>query len=191
MNNADIDKLLAHIAAGEPIIPGTEAFSWMCEASQRALRITAELNSGYHEPAEVRAIFSRLTREEADESFCLLPPFYTDFGCNIHIGRNVFINSCCCFQDQGGIFIGDGTQIGCRAVLAAVGHDLDPEKRGNNLPAPLHIGKNVWIGSGAILLPGVSVGDDAVIAAGAVVTKDVPAGTVVGGVPAKILRTIS
>jgi acetyltransferase-like isoleucine patch superfamily enzyme len=186
----NIDKLLAHIAAGGPITPGTEPFIWMCEASQRALRITAKLNNGYHEPEEVRAIFSQLTREEIDESFCLLPPFYTDFGCNTHIGKNVFINSGCHFQDQGGIFIGDSTLIGHRVVLATINHDLAPEKRGDNLPAPLHIGKNVWIGSGAILLPGVTVGDNAVVAAGAAVTKDVPPGTVVGGVPAKVLRTV-
>ncbi len=119
----------------------------------------------------------------------LFPPFYTDFGRNIHIGKHVFINSCCNFQDQGGIYIGDHALIGHRVVLATIDHDLNPYDRTNHC-APIHIGRRVWIGSGAIITKGVTIGDGAVIAAGAVVTKDVPAYTVVGGVPAKVIKEI-
>ena len=102
----------------------------------------------------------------------------------------MFINADCKFQDQGGIYIDDGALIGHGVVLATLNHDLDPEKRQQLHPAPIRIGKRVWIGANATVLPGVTIGDNAVVAAGAVVTKDVPADTIVGGVPAKQISTI-
>ena len=123
-------------------------------------------------------------------SFKLFPPFYTDFGKNIKVGRNVFINSGCCFQDQGGIEIGDGTLIGHQVVIATLNHDPDPEKRGDMFPRPVKIGAKVWIGSHATLLPGVTVGEGAIVAAGAVVTRDVPPRSVVAGVPARVIKSI-
>ena len=125
-----------------------------------------------------------------DKSFKLFPPFYTDFGKNIKVGRNVFINSGCCFQDQGGIEIGDGTLIGHQVVIATLNHDPDPEKRGDMFPRPVKIGAKVWIGSHATLLPGVTVGEGAIVAAGAVVTRDVPPRSVVAGVPARVIKSI-
>ena len=161
-----------------------------CELFQEAIKITMEMNSQYHTPEELRKIMSRLIGKKVDDTFRLFPPFYTDFGKNITIGKNVFINSGCHFQDQGGITIGDGTLIGHNVVLATINHDLDPKKERKNHYAPIKIGKNVWIGSNATVLPGVTIGNWAVVAAGAVVTKDVPDMTVVGGVPAKIIKTI-
>lgn len=158
--------------------------------SQRALRIQAELNGSYHEPKEVRRLFSLLTCEDVPEGFGLFPPFYTDFGANVHVGEHVFINSSCHFQSQGGIWIGDGALIGHDVVLATLNHHLDPATRAQCDPAPIHIGKGAWLGSKAVVLAGVTIGDYAVVAAGAVVTKDVPAMTVVGGVPARIIRRI-
>ena len=146
--------------------------------SQRALRITASLNNSYHNQEEIRVIISEITGREIDFSFSMFPPFYTDCGMNIFIGKNVFINSGCHFQDQGGIYIGDGSLIGSQVVIATINHDLRPEHRGDNIPSSVHIGRNVWIGSHATILPGVSIGDNAVVAAGAVVTKDVDANTV-------------
>ena len=125
-----------------------------------------------------------------DKSFGLFPPIYSDFGKNIKIGKNVFINSGCCFQDQGGIELGDGCLIGHQVVIATLNHDLDPEKRGSMIPAAVKLGKNVWVGAHATILPGVTVGDNAVIAAGAVVTKDVPAYCVAAGVPARVIKQI-
>ena len=125
-----------------------------------------------------------------DESFGLFPPFYTDCGKNIHIGKNVFINMGCKFQDQGGIFIGDWALIGHNVVLATLNHAASPKDRGSMIPAPIRIGKNVWVGANAVILPGVTIGDGAIVAAGAVVNRDVPENTVVGGVPAKVIRTI-
>lgn len=132
----------------------------------------------------------RLIGKKLDNTFRLFPPFYTDFGKNITIGKDVFINSGCHFQDQGGITIGDGSLIGHNVVLATINHDLNPKNDRKNHYAPIKIGAHVWIGSNATVLPGVSIGDWAVVAAGAVVTKDVPPYTVVGGLPAKVLKTI-
>ena len=157
---------------------------------QEAIRICMELNNQYHTPEELREIMGRLTGKKIDDTFRLFPPFYTDFGKNITIGKDVFINSGCHFQDQAGIEIGDGALIGHNVVLATINHDLDPKENRKNHYAPIKIGTHVWIGSNATILPGVTVGDYAVVAAGAVVTKDVPAMTVVGGVPAKVLKVI-
>ena len=158
--------------------------------AREAQMITAEINNSYHTAEELRELFSRLTGREVDESFALFPPIYTDFGKNITVGKNVFINSGCCFQDQGGVEIGDNCLIGHQVVFATLNHALDPELRAGMYPAPIKLGKNVWVGSHATLLAGVTVGDNSVIAAGAVVTRDVPANTVVGGVPAKVIRHI-
>lgn len=169
---------------------GSEAHQLMHVLSQEALQITSELNSSYHTPEEVRTLMMKLTGREIDESFGLFPPFYTDCGKNIRIGKDVFINSGCRFQDQGGIVIGDGALIGHNVVLATINHDLEPQKRRDNIFAPITIGKSVWIGANATVLPGVRIGDGAVVAAGAVVTKDVPENVVVGGVPARVLKEI-
>ena len=159
------------------------------ELFQEAIKITMEMNNQYHTPV-LREIMSRLTGKQIDDTFRLFPPFYTDFGKNISIGKDVFINSGCHFQDQGGISIGDGTLIGHNVVLATINHDLIPGNGRKNHYAPIKLGKNVWIGSNATVLPGVTVGDWAVIAAGAVVTKDVPPYTVVGGTPAKFIKKV-
>lgn len=157
---------------------------------QRHIRYEMEMNTRYHTPQEIQLLMSALTGKKVDETFRLFPPFYTDYGRSITFGKDVFINAGCHFQDQGGITIGDGTMIGHNVVLATINHDLDPAQNRKNHYAPITIGKHVWIGSNAIILPGVAIGDWAVVAAGAVVNHDVPARTVVGGVPAKILKTI-
>ena len=169
---------------------GTELSEMFHNLAQEALKITVEINNKYHTPEEITALFSELTGKKVHESFRLFPPFYTDCGKNIHVGKNVFINMGCKFQDQGGIFIGDGALIGHGVVLATLNHAMDPDKRSTMIPEPIRIGRNVWIGSGAVVLPGVTVGDGAVIAAGAVVTKDVRDNTVVAGVPATVVRKI-
>ncbi len=110
-------------------------------------------------------MFSSLTASEIDDTFTIFPPFYTDCGKNIRIGKNVFINSGCCFQDQGGIEIGDGSLIGHQVVLATLNHDLDLARRASMTAAPIKIGINVWIGSHATVLSGVKIGDGAVVAA--------------------------
>ena len=187
----DLQEFLEHLNSGKPVQGGSEAHLFMHAVSQEALRITAEINGSYHTPEELRALFSRLIGRPVDETFGLFPPFYTDCGKNIHIGKNVFLNMGCKFQDQGGIYIDDGALIGHNVVLATLNHAMSPKDRGTMIPKPIHIGKNVWIGANATVLPGVTIGDGAIVAAGAVVTRDVPDHAIVGGVPAKVMRTIS
>ncbi|MCH5164536.1 MAG: sugar O-acetyltransferase [Clostridiales bacterium] len=171
------------------IVAGSDMHLHMHEAADNARKIMSRINNEYHTGEEISSLFSELIGQKV-ENFGLFPPFYTDYGKNISVGKNVFINSGCCFQDQGGIIIGDNALIGQQVVIATLNHDLCPEKRANMLPAPVVIGNNVWIGAHATILPGVTIGDNSVIAAGAVVTKDVPAFAVAAGVPAKIIKTI-
>ena len=187
----DLQAFLEYLNSGQPIKGGGEIHLFMHSISQEALRITSEINGRYHTQNELRVLFSELIGTPVDETFGLFPPFYTDCGKNIHIGKSVFINMGCKFQDQGGIFIEDGALIGHNVVLATLNHAMSPNDRATMIPQPIHIGKNVWIGANATVLPGVTIGDGASIAAGAVVTKDVPENTIVGGVPAKMIRTIS
>lgn len=187
----NLEEFLKYLNSGKPVQGGGEVHLFMHRVSQEALRLTAEINGSYHEPEKLRALFSQLIGQPVDESFGLFPPFYTDCGKNIHIGKNVFINTGCKFQDQGGIFIEDGALIGHNVVLATLNHAKSPKDRGTMIPAPIHIGKSVWIGANVTILPGVTVGDGAIVAAGAVVTRDVPENTIVGGVPAKVMRHLS
>jgi acetyltransferase-like isoleucine patch superfamily enzyme len=186
----ELNDLLTALNAGETITGGSPLHEVMHRSSQRALRITAEINGSYHEPDEVRALLADLTGRQIDESVTLFPPFHTDFGQNITLGQRVFINSGCSFQDQGGITIGDGSLIGHNTVLATLNHGMQPDRRADMHPGPIVIGRNVWIGSNVTVLPGITIGDDAVVAAAAVVTRDVPAGAVVVGSPAHVVRTL-
>lgn len=170
--------------------PETEKRLTGCDLFQEAIKITMEMNSRYHTPEELRELMSQLTGKKVDDTFRMFPPFTADFGKNITIGKNVFFNSGCRFQDQGGIFIGDGVLIGHNVVIATINHGLDPKEERKNHYAPVTIGNHVWIGSNATILPGVTIGKWAVVAAGAVVARDVEPYTVVGGVPAKFLKRV-
>lgn len=167
-----------------------DIFKFMNEMSDEARRITFQLNTAYHTPEEVRRLFSELFGYTVPASLRVFPPFYTDFGKNITVGENVFINACCHFQDHGGVTLGDGCQIGHNVVFATLNHGLSPEERPITYPAPIVLERNVWVGSNATILQGVTISENAVVAAGAVVTRDVPANTIVGGVPAKFIRKI-
>lgn len=186
----NLNELLDQLNQGRKITGGSKAHLFMVEISNEAIRLTMQLNNAYHTPGEVRALMEQITGKTIDESFTMFPPFNTDFGKNITIGKSVFINSGCKFQDQGGITIGDGALIGHNTVLATLNHAMAPEQRSDLHPAPIVIGKNVWIGSNSTILPGVTIGDGAIIAAGAVVNRDVEANTIVGGVPATVIKSI-
>lgn len=186
-----IEEYLNKMKPGFQVRGGSEEHQVMNELAQRALKITMEINNRYHSPQELVRLMSELTGQDIDSSFGMFPPFSTDCGRNIHIGKNVFINSGCRFQDQGGIYIGDGALIGHNAVLATINHMEDPEHRGGMIFHPIHIGKNVWLGANVTVLPGVTIGDGAIIAAGAVVTRDVPANMIAAGVPATVIRKVN
>lgn len=175
---------------GTNVIGGSTEHLCMHKVSEKAREITMRLNNTFHTAEEIRDIFFELTGKKVDDTFDLFPPFYSDYGKNITVGKNVFINSGCCFQDQGGIEIGNDCLIGQQVVIATLNHGFAPEDRKNLIPKKVIIGNNVWIGAHATILAGVTVGDNAIIGAGAVVTKDVLPNTVVGGVPAKIIKHI-
>ena len=183
-------EFIYHMNSGKEIIGGSEIHRYMMQISQEAIKITAELNSGYHEPEDIRRLFSKLIGKPVDKDFCLFPPFTADCGKNIHLGKGVFINSGCRFQDQGGITPGDSVLIGHNVVIATLNHNIQPEKRANLIPRSVKIGNRVWIGSGSVILPGVTIGDNAVIGAGSVVSKDVPENAVAAGTPARVLYMI-
>ena len=183
-------EFLEYMNSGKEVIAGSDVHQKMTELSNEAMKITSELNNSYHTPEEIKVLMEKLTGREFSEGAYMFPPFYTDCGKNLKIGRNVFINSCCQFQDQGGITIGDGTLVGPKTVIATLNHHQNPNKRANLIPKPVKIGKNVWIGANVTILPGVTIGEGAIIAAGAVVNKNVEANTIAGGVPAKLIKQI-
>lgn len=165
----------------------------MVASVQRAMAITPKLNRlTYDDADEIRALFGELIGREVDERFSLIPPFYTTGGENIRVGRNVFINQNCTMYDLGGIDIGDDVLIGPNVSLITSGHPVEPSRRRDGVTAaPIAIGANVWIAAGATIIGGVTIGENAVVAAGSVVTRDVPADTLVGGNPARVIRSIA
>lgn len=184
-----IEKFKEYVKERKPL-DSREIHLFMDKMSGEARRITFRLNAEYHEPEEVRALLSELFGYTVPATFRVFPPFYTDFGKNISVGEDVFINACCHFQDHGGVFIGDDCQIGHNVVIATLNHFEAPSKRKLTYPAPIRLERGVWIGSNATILQGVTIGEYSIVAAGAVVTRDVPPRTIVGGVPAKVIRHI-
>lgn len=176
--------------AGELIPLSDPEYPKIAELITEAQRIIAEMNTGFHDLGQVRALFRRLTGGAVDESFWLLPPFYTDFGRNIRVGRNVFINHACEFMDRGGITLEDDVLIGPKVNLITISHPLDPTTRRSMYCAPIIIKKGAWLGAAVTVMPGVTIGKNSVVAAGAVVTRNVPDNTVVGGIPARVIKHI-
>lgn len=184
----ELHDFLDHVGRGAVIESGSEQHRFMHAMAQETLQIVAEINSGYRTADELRDALSRLTGKVVDESVTVFPPLYSEFGKNLTLGRDVFINMGCTFQDTGGITIGDGSLIGHGSVLTTLNHGVDPDRRGDMTPAPVVIGRKVWLGAAVTVVPGVTIGDGAIVGAGAVVTKDVPNDTIVAGVPAKVIR---
>lgn len=176
--------------AGELVDMNDPECEQILEIIRRTMGLTHILNSVWHSEEEVREIWSEITGQELDSSVWIIPPFYTDFGRNIRVGRDFFMNQNCTFMDRGGINIGDGVFIAPNCRLTTINHDFDPQRRRATFCKPINIGNRVWIGIGAIICPGVNIGDNAIIAAGSVVTKDVPANVIVGGNPAKPLKRL-
>lgn len=160
---------------------------------KRAMAITARLNClTFDDAAEVRALFSELIGTQVDDGFVLIPPFHATGGAGMKIGRNVFVNQNCTFYDLGGLEIGDDVMIGPNVSLITSSHPVEPSRRRDFVVAkPIAIERNVWVGAGATIIGGVTVGEHSVVAAGAVVTRDVPPNTLVGGNPATVIRSIA
>ena len=176
------------------IIPRRTPESAAMSASvKRAMAITAKLNRlTFNDAVEIRALFSELIGKQVDNSFLLIPPFYATGGTDTRIGRNVFVNQNCTFYDLGGLDIADDVMIGPNVSLITSGHPVEPSRRRDfTIAKPIVIERNVWIAAGATVIGGVTVGENSVVAAGAVVTQNVPPNTLVGGNPARVIRSIA
>lgn len=177
--------------AGEPVAFDDPEYPRMQAAIDRAFHRTSALNALDASDADaVRHALSELIGREVDASSVLRPPFYTDFGQNVRIGKNVFVNLGCTFMDRGGITLEDDVLIGPRVNLITTNHPLAPGKRDRTVSKPITIEQNAWVGVAATVLPGVTVGRNSVVSAGAVVTRDVPPNTVVAGVPASPVKEL-
>jgi len=159
---------------------------------KRATAITAALNRlTFDDADQIRALFSELIGQKVDESFLLIPPFYTAGGDEIRVGRNVFVNQNCTFYDLGGLDIADDVMIGPNVSIITTGHPLEPsQRRAVTIGKRIVIERNVWIAAGATIVGGVRIGENAVVGAGSIVTKDVRPNSFVGGNPARVIRSI-
>lgn len=179
---------------GTKVIYGrTPESAAMVANTKRAMAITAALNRlTFNDADEIRALFSQLIGKKVDEGFLLIPPFYTAGGDEICVGHNVFVNQNCTFYDLGGLDIADDVMIGPNVSIITAGHPLEPSpRRAVTIGKPIVIERNVWIAAGAMIIGGVTVGENSVVAAGSVVTRDVPPNTLVGGNPARVIRSTS
>ena len=178
--------------SGETIPLNDPEYPALFKVIQKAIRTTARLNTIVTDDfQEINAVFSELIGQKVDDTFFVIPPFYSDFGENIAIGKNVFVNHACTFMDRGGITIEDNVLIGPKVNLITTNHPINPSERSATISQPIVIKKGAWIGVGATILPGVTVGVNSIVAAGAVVSKDVLDNTIVGGIPAKKIKSIS
>jgi acetyltransferase-like isoleucine patch superfamily enzyme len=189
LSNKSNRAIFERLKAGEPISLNDPEYFKVQEVVNRTIQLSAELNTSTGID-EIRQRLSEIICSAIDESTIIFIPFYTNFGRFIQIGKNVFINHACSFLDLGGITIEDHVLLGPKVNLITENHPLDPADRKSLICHPVVIKRNAWIGAAATILPGVTIGENAVVAAGAVVSKDVPANTIVGGVPARFIKTI-
>jgi acetyltransferase-like isoleucine patch superfamily enzyme len=189
-NNAiNREDIFARMKAGEPIRLDDPQYHKVQVVINRTIKLSAQLNTSTT-INQIRDRLSEIIGKKVDESTTVFAPFYTNFGIFTQIGKDVFINHACSFLDMGGITIEDEVLLGPKVNLITENHPLDPSNRRSLICKPILIKRNAWIGANATILPGITIGENAVVAAGAVVTTDVPANTVVGGVPAKIIKSI-
>ena len=185
----DKNTIFKRLLKGEIISPEDPESYKLKEASYDTKRLLLQMNNT-SEPQKIRQFLSQIIDSEIDKSVTIFTPFHINYGKNTQIGKNVFINFDCVFLDLGGITIEDGVLIAPKVSLLSEGHPISPQERHSLVPKHIHIKKNAWIGANATILHGVTIGQNAVVAAGSVVTKDVPDNVVVGGIPAQILKKL-
>jgi acetyltransferase-like isoleucine patch superfamily enzyme len=182
--------IFARLRKGETIQAGDPEYHKLRDASFATRTLLLQLNQAT-EPSEMRALLAQITGATVDDSVALFPPFHINYGKHTRFGKNIFINFDCVFLDLGGITIEDGVLIAPKVNLLTEGHPLASAERHSLTVAPIHLKENAWIGANATIMQGVTIGRNAVVAAGSVVTKDVPDNTVAGGTPAKVLKAIT
>ncbi|MGL4850586.1 MAG: DapH/DapD/GlmU-related protein [Clostridium sp.] len=173
-------------------IPYDDAiFKEINKTLEKTAMLLGKLNEGYKKQEEVREILEKMTGNRIDESTTILLPLNSDFGARIRFGKDIFINKGCMFVDLGGIELEDNVLIGPEVKILSVNHPMEIENRRDVILKGVKVKRNVWIGAGATICPGVTIGENSIIGAGSVVTKDVPTNTVYAGVPAKFIKNIN
>lgn len=183
-----MNDIFARDLSGEMVSPKDEGYDELIADIFATMRVATEMNAGYHTPEEVHGYMGDILGKTLDDSTTVLPPLYIDYGKHVNIGKRCFIQQCCTFFGRGGITIGDDVFIGPKVNLITINHDPNPENRSATYGRPIVIEDKVWIGINATILPGVKIGKGAIVGAGSVVTKDVPAMAVVAGNPARIIK---
>ncbi|GAB4028843.1 sugar O-acetyltransferase [Spirosoma koreense] len=191
-NNSPVasSNIFERLKAGELLRKDDPEYDKFATVVSRTIQLCVQMNATATDIDQVRTQLSSIIGSPIDATTAIFPPFYTNFGRSISLGKNIFINHACSFLDIGGITIEDDVQIGPRVNLTSENHPLDPTDRQTLIPKPIVIKRNAWIGAGATILPGVTVGENSVVAAGAVVSRNVPANAVVAGVPARVVKSL-
>ncbi len=187
MNSKELAK---YMEKNGKLLPDTPEMEAMQKKAQKVRLLCQELNAGVYDDVEIREKLSNILEYKVPDSLCVVLPVNVDCGMNLQFGENVFVNSGCQFQDQGGIYIGDNTLIGHQVVFATLNHGEAVKDRGVLEGKPIRVGANVWIGAHATILGGVTIGEGAIVAAGSVVTRDVLEHSIVAGTPAKMVRMV-
>lgn len=184
-----MNDIFERLKKGETIFPEDPEAYKMREASFVTKKLLVQMNNS-SDPEQIRELLSQITGTEIDQSVAGFTPLYINYGKHTKIGKNVFINFNCTFLDLGGITIEDNVLLAPNVSLLSEGHPVSPEERHSLIPRPIHIKKNAWIGAGSSILQGVTIGENSIVAAGAVVSKDVPDNSIAGGIPAKVLKSL-
>lgn len=182
-------NIFEQLSSGADVDMATPEYAEAIKEMGRCNQICFRINTSEPTMEKIRPLENELFNGELDATSYIMPPMQIDFGCQMKIGKGVFVNHSLTCMAAGGITIDDGVMIGPNVRIVTDNHDFD--NRMVLRCKPVHIGRNAWIGVGAIILPGVTIGENAVVAAGAVVTKDVEANTIVGGNPAKFIKSLT
>ena len=185
------NDIFARDLSGELVSPNDAGYEELIADIFATMETAQELATvGIRDQKRVHELMGKILGKELPESTTVLPPLYIDYGKPVTIGRGCFIQQCCTFFGRGGITVGNDVFIGPKVNLITINHDVDPDNRSATYGRPIVIEDKVWIGINSTILPGVRIGYGAIVGAGSVVTKDVPAMTIVAGNPARIIKTI-
>jgi Acetyltransferase (isoleucine patch superfamily) len=185
----ETNDLYQRLSNGEPISMYDPDFAPAVNDMMIARRVLHKINNEFHEMDELSTLFGELLGEPFKEGTAIMSPFYIDFGSQLKLGKQVFINHNCTCMTAGTIIVEDGVMIGPQVTLLTANHDFDDHNI--LICKTIRIKKNAWIGARATILPGVTIGENSVVAGGAVVTKDVEPNVVVGGNPARVLKRLN
>ncbi|AKP03934.1 DapH/DapD/GlmU-related protein [Companilactobacillus pabuli] len=182
-------KVFKDALKGQTIIYNSSEYDELEPIVQKDIEILRKYNQTTHSYEESQSLLDELF-EQKNENLTIMPPFNVDFGPQVNLGKNIYINKNVNMVSLGGVNIEDNVLIGPKAIIISINHDQNEKNRRNLIPKSVHLKKNSWIGAGAIVLPGITIGKNSIVGAGSVVTKDVPDNAVVVGNPAKVIKKL-